>query len=148
MQILSLREHPEMLEQFITYFSSHWRHEELYRDCMKAALSADSPLPQWFLAVTPEGGFAGGAGLIPNDFISRMDLCPWLCALYVEEKFRGQGLGGRVIRHVAESARTLGFSCLYCCTDHIGFYERYEFRYIGTGFHPWGETSRIYGRIL
>lgn len=79
--IHSLREHPEELERFISYFSANWGNPEIYRDCMTSALTAAGPLPQWYLAFSPDHTVIGGAGLIPNDFISRMDLTPWLCAL-------------------------------------------------------------------
>ncbi len=38
----------------------------------------------------------------------------------------------------------LGFEKLYLCTDHTSYYEKYAWRYIGTGRHPWRETMRIY----
>lgn len=142
--IISLQEHPEQLERFLRYFTLHWGNEPVYRNCMEASLKTDSPLPQWFLAESPDGEIAGCAGLIPNDFISRMDLWPWLCALYVEESCRRRGLGGQLILHTAEAAELAGYRELFCCTDHTGYYEKYGFSYIGTGFHPWGESSRIY----
>jgi len=144
--IISLREHPEMLEQFIAVFSSHYGNAELYCDCMTASLSAESPLPQWYLAIRPNHEVAGCAGLITNDFISRMDLYPWLCALFVEEAFRHRGIAGALIEHIAKSTADMGFRKLYCATDHTGFYEHFGFNFIGTGYHPWGETSRIYCR--
>ena len=86
----------------------------------------------------------GGYGLITNDFISRQDLYPWLCALYVEKDFRGRRLGSRMLAHGRSEAARLGFATLYLATDHIGYYEQYGWTFIGNGYHPWGESSRIY----
>ena len=101
------------------------------------------PPEQWYL-LTAGDTVCGCAGLIPNDFISRMDLFPWLCALFVEERFRGHAHGSLLIEKAKSDAAARGYRNLYLATDHVGYYERYGFSYIGTGYHPWGESSRIY----
>ena len=50
----------------------------------------------------------------------------------------------KLIRRIKSDAYQAGFEGLHLCTDHIGYYERYGFTHIGTGYHPWGESSRIY----
>ena len=147
MKIVSVREHPAIAAQAIAYFQSKWATVEslpVYEDCILQSLHSPSPLPQWYLLYDGER-VAGCAGLVTNDFISRMDLWPWVCALYVEEAYRGQGFGALLLARAAEDAKHYGFGSMYLSTDLHGYYEHYGYQYIGIGYHPWGEKSRIYG---
>ena len=80
---------------------------------------------------------AGSCGLITDDFIRCMDLYPWLCAVYVEEKFHRHGCGCALIDHAVNAA----FGMLY---GSLRWYEKYDFQYIGIEFHLRDENSRIY----
>jgi len=86
----------------------------------------------------------GSYGLIMNDFISRQDLWPWFAALYVEKSERGNNLGAKLLEHGRKEAGRLGFARIYLCTEHIDYYEKYSWKKIGEGFHPWHESSSIY----
>jgi N-acetylglutamate synthase-like GNAT family acetyltransferase len=115
----------------------------VYEDCISSCIDADSPLPQWYL-LENQGEIVGCAGLVTNDFISRMDLYPWVCALYIEEKHRGKSYGSILLNKAKNDAKKFGYKNVYLCTDHVGYYEKYGFEYIGKGYHPWGDSSRIY----
>ncbi len=145
MKVISIREKPEYKDQGIKYFQSKWQSvlPIIYEDCINHSISARTPLPQWYL-LEKEGAIIGCAGLITNDFISRMDLYPWICAIYIEENHRGNNYGSLLIDRAKMDAKEARFKYLYLCTDHIGYYEKYGFVYIGQGYHPWGEQSRVY----
>lgn len=146
MKIISVKENPEFMNQAIKYFQSKWASEEsmmLYEDSITHCTDPSKSLPQWYLLMNDEK-VIGCAGLITNDFISRMDLYPWVCALYIEEEYRGNEHGAILLEKAKTDAKSGGFNNLYLCTDHIGYYEKYGFEYLGVGYHPWGENSRIY----
>lgn len=148
MNIVTVRERPEMKDVFIAYFQEKWAGEDkrsrmVYEDCISKRLSSESPLPEWYLLMEGDK-ICGGAGLIANDFISRMDLFPWICAVYVEPEYRGHAYGALLLNRARQDAAQKGYARVYLCTDHVGYYEEYGFSYIGTGYHPWGDDSRIY----
>ena len=146
MQIIGLREHPEYLEKAIQYIFSKWGNVNnylCYHDCIEHSIDVNSPLPRWYL-MEDEGEIIGCAGLLINDFISRMDLSPWISSIFIEESRRGNKLGALLIDHVKEDALNAGFSKLYLCTNYIGYYEKFDFSYVGMGYHPWGDSSRVY----
>lgn len=115
----------------------------IYEDSITHSIEARNSLPQWYL-LEKDSEIIGCAGLITNDFISRGDLYPWICALFIDEKQRGNAYGKLLIEYAKADAKEAGFEYLYLCTEHVGYYEKYEFKYIGLGYHPWGGESRIY----
>ncbi len=146
MEVISVRNHPETADSAIKYIQSKWASEHsmpVYQDCIMHSLNTSSPLPQWYL-LKDQSGIIGCAGLVTNDFISRMDLYPWICALYIEKTHRGKNLGKQLIDAAVFDAKAGGFPYCYLCTDHQGYYEKFGFEEIGIGYHPWGETSKIY----
>ncbi|PBJ07317.1 GNAT family N-acetyltransferase [Flavobacterium sp. ACN6] len=145
MKIISVRENPEYKDKMIQYFQNSWFEVSpiIYEDCIKHSIEAKDALPQWYLLENNDE-VIGCAGLITNDFISRMDLYPWVCAIFINEKHRGNNYSKLLIEKAKEDSKKAGFKNLYLCTDHIGFYEKIGFKYIGQGYHPWEEESRIY----
>jgi GNAT superfamily N-acetyltransferase len=150
MKVISIKKYPEYKNRAISYFQNIWASKDsmmVYDDCITNCITTPNPLPQWYLLMDDDK-IIGGAGLITNDFISRMDLYPWVCAIFIEKEHRGNAYGSILLAQAKADAKAGGFSHLYLCTDHIGYYEKYGFEYIGIGYHPWGDSSRIYTATL
>lgn len=149
MRVISVREEPAALERALEYFKLHWADGEamraVYDDTFAHTLCAPAPLPQWYI-LDEDGVTAGCAGLITNDFLSRMDLWPWICAVYVEPAFRGRRLSGLLFDKACSDAAAVGFGHVYVSTSHVGLYEKFGFEYIGRCRTPSGSSPRMYSR--
>ena len=145
-KVINLRKQKQYKETAIKYFQKIWANDAskpVYEDCIYRSLVTESPLPIWYL-LSNKDKIIGCVGLITNDFISSMDLWPWLAALYIEEEHRGNNYAKLLIEAVKKDAYKAGFKKLYLATDHVGYYEKFGFAYITDGYHPWGEVSRVY----
>ena len=145
MKIISIRENPDFKNTAIAYFQKSWPSvlPKIYEDAIGNSISARMDLPQWYLLQIGED-IIGCAGLITNDFISRGDLYPWICALFIDESHRGNAFGKLLIDKAKTDAKNSGFKHVYLCTSLNGYYEKYGFVHIGDGHHPWDESSKIY----
>lgn len=124
MKVISVRQNPEYKEKAIEFFQKSWSEISpiIYEDCISNSIAAEQSLLQWYLLEKDEE-IIGCAGLITNDFISRMDLYPWLCALFINEDYRRNHYSELLINKAKEDTKDSVFKYLNLCTDHIGFYE-------------------------
>ena len=129
-KIIRIIDVPEMKERAAEWFHEKWGIPlSAYIESMEEALKGVSSVPQWYVAVERDR-IIGGMGVIENDFHNRKDLTPNVCAVYVEEDKRCQGIAGKLLEFVCEDMQKRGIDTLYLITDHIGFYERYGWKFL------------------
>lgn len=127
--IIKLNDHPWLKERAAMWFHSKWSIPlEAYLESMEDSLTAASPVPRWYVAVSGDD-IIGGLGVIENDFHDRKDLTPNICAVYVDEAWRRQGIAGALLNNVCEDMAKSGINTLYLLTDHTAFYERYGWQF-------------------
>lgn len=127
--ILKIQEHSELKEAAADWFHSKWGvPKEAYLESMEDCI-AGGAVPQWYI-VMDGSSFVGGLGVIENDFHDRKDLTPNVCAVYVEDAYRNQGIAGEMLNFVCEDMRQHGIDTLYLVTDHTSFYERYGWEFL------------------
>jgi len=144
LDIINIRHSPHLINPAANYFSSKWNvAKQVYHDSISDSITTQNPLPRWFLMMDGEE-ILGSFGLIENDFMKRTDLSPWICAIYIEEHLRGNNLGSALLEHGRKEAAALGFTNLYLCTDHVGYYEKYGWQYIGNEESTFGDMAMVY----
>ncbi len=127
---LKLREHAELLQEAAQWFHDKWHiPESAYLESMQECLLNRAAVPQWYVMIE-HGRIIAGLGVIENDFHDRKDLAPNVCAVYVEEAYRKQGIAGQMLNLVCRDMKEKQVDTLYLITDHIGFYERYGWEFL------------------
>ena len=129
-KLIKIRENKNMADRAANWFHQKWnipfraQHESIC-DCLKN----ETIVPRWYLAMDRDV-IIGGLGVIDNDFHNRKDLTPNVCAVYVEEPYRCQGIAGKLLQYVCEDIREQGIDTLYLVTDHTTFYEKYGWEFL------------------
>ena len=144
-EMINLQVHPELVETASRWFHEKWGiPREAYLESMEESLGNTGPVPQWYVVLDGRQ-IVGGLGVIENDFHDRKDLTPNVCAVYVEESHRKQGIAGMMLNRVCHDFAEKGVDTLYLLTDHDGFYERYGWEFFCMAQGDGEETmSRMY----
>ena len=126
---VTLRNTPKLMNPAAEWFHSKWGvPTEAYLEFMEAYLNFKTEYG-WYLCLDDDK-IIGGLGVIENDFHDRKDLTPNVCAVFTEEKYRGQGIAGGLLNMAVEDLRSKGITPVYLVTDHTGFYERYGWEFL------------------
>ena len=146
MKLIRLYNHPEQLDAMAMWFHQKWgipldAYQESMRECLLG-----KEIPQWYVMMHQDI-IVGGLGVIANDFHPRTDLSPNVCAVYVEEEYRNQGIAGQLLQYVCEDMHSKGIDTLYLLTDHTSFYERYGWQFYCEVMDDSNESSRMYIHI-
>jgi GNAT superfamily N-acetyltransferase len=105
------------LESIQAEFGSHLNHDRI-------------PLTMLALVETQP---VGTASISLHDMDTRMDLTPWLAAVYVLPEFRGQGIGSQLVRAIEGIATRLQLERLYLFTpDRAAFYAHLGWSVLAT----------------
>ncbi|WP_368233755.1 GNAT family N-acetyltransferase [Anaerotruncus rubiinfantis] len=144
-RIIPLRDHPDYLETAADWFSQKWGiPARVYRKSIQACIAKRYSVPQWYLFLDGKQAVAAGAGVIENDFHDRPDLSPNLCALFVEERCRNQGIARSILDFARKDFGRMGFQKLYLVTDHTSFYERCGWEFLTLATDAGGASERVY----
>ena len=140
---IDLYDYPNKVDEAASWFSKSWGiPKKAYLECMEAYLKGETSYG-WYLCLS-NNEIIAGLGVIKNDLHKRVDLYPNICAVYVDEAYRGRSIAGKLLNMAVEELKKKNVSPVYLLTDHIGFYEKYGFEFYEMVENEDGDMSRMY----
>ena len=145
--ITDLREQKQLIDCAAQWFHSKWGVPlQAYLESMNDALTTKSGVPAWYVILNEQEEIIAGLGVIENDFHKRKDLAPNICAVYVEEAYRKQGLARMLMDHATKELACHHIDMVYLITGHTEFYEHCGFTFYGMIEEDDGNMIRMYQR--
>lgn len=143
--IITIHERPQLQHKAAYWFHCKWGIPlQAYEESMQECIAGTSFIPRWYLVLDASDSIIAGAGLIVNDFHERRDLTPNVCALYVEEAWRGMGIANTLLDCIRKDAGIWNIPRLYLITDHTAFYERCGWDFLSIIRENSGDAVRMY----
>lgn len=143
--LIKISEHHKYIEMAANWFSQKWQiPQAAYLESMQECALQKTPIPQWYIIVNTKQEIIAGAGIIQNDFHERKDLSPNLCALFVEEPYRKQGIARYLLDFARRDMGKKGYPKLYLVTDHLTFYEKCDWHFLAMVQDNNGIPERMY----
>ena len=135
MKIVNIQTQPKCIPEIAAWFHQEWGHlssdktlDDRIRHLTERCRNDD--LPVTFVAANDgdrveDDEIVGTVSLVPHDLKSRMDLTPWVAAVFVKPEARGRGVGSRLVGFAETEAQRRGIPTLYLFTpDKQRMYAR------------------------
>ena len=145
LKFICLRDFPELSKTSSSWFSEKWDiPESEYIESIDQCIKNRYSVPQWYVVINENKNIIAGAGVIENDFHNRKDLSPNICALFVEENYRNNGIAKNLISFIINDIKPMGFNKVYLVTDHTNFYEKLGWEFLCMVKGDDGTLERLY----
>ncbi len=128
-----LFEHPQYIPTLARWFQNEWANvnpEATYESRIQdlSSRTHESQLPLTIIA-TRGNDLLGTYSLDLDDMHTRSHLSPWLASVYVNPKFRRDGVGSFLVKDATIRAKHLGIQKLYLYTpDQAAWYAKMGWR--------------------
>lgn len=129
LRIEHLSDHKDAIPTIVSWIYDQWHpmFPEMTLDGLAAGFAdhtTPKKIPETFVVLL-EDEIIGTATIVENDMETRLDLTPWLAAVYVKSEYRSQGIGSRLVQALMDEAAALGIERFYLFTpDRVSFYAR------------------------
>jgi predicted N-acetyltransferase YhbS len=149
MKIEKLYDNIEMAETVTKFvygeFVSKSKSQLTFNDVLEYfKKTSNDKLPITYVAIE-NSECIGTVSLFANDLTTRMDLSPWLASLVVRHDYRNRGVGERLISHVLNEAKSLGYKKLYLKPENKGsYYGKKGWKHIGKGIDKHNQETGLY----
>lgn len=127
--ILNLSQEPQHIPTLAAWHHQEWAHLNpggtLEKRIAKMQTYLEAGLVPSTYIYKQNGQLTGSAALIECDMDTRAELTPWLASVFVSPKFRRQGIGSALVRHVMLQAQLADLPRMYLFTpDQADFYQK------------------------
>ena len=121
MEIAPLSDYMEFVDEIAQLHQAEWAHLsslQTVKDRKNALENAAGRegVPSIYIAYE-NNEFIGSVALIEHDLDTHLELSPWLAAVFVKEKWRGQGIATLLVSHCEAEAKRIGVKELYLSTE-------------------------------
>jgi GNAT superfamily N-acetyltransferase len=133
--LFDLPQHVETSAAWIYADRTHYYPQETRADALQKARSCLNKGEIPFALVAHNGAEpAGMVCLLKNNAPPNFaQLTPWLASLYVDPRFRGQGLEAALLTRAIAEVKLLGYTALYLWTDdEKDWYRHQGWQLVGT----------------
>lgn len=95
-----------------------------------------------------EGNPISFINIVERDYIKTVEFDRWIALLYIDPKYRGQGLSLKMIGCMEEELKKDGFNEVHIATQHFGLYEKMGYKLVKEVYDSIHDVDYIYEKGL